>query len=285
MSGAFTDADYERMVRERDEALARIDSQRSQIAFYRTACTARFLPEGFGDETIRELINDLMEDRDDARSTIEDLNDEIARGREAIRIYRTETEAAKRERDQEREACAMYAKRSGRFAEQADKLQRERDLYLRERDQARQEADRLRHGLAVEGDFVCPNEYAVSELTAERNFLRALKKNHEEDFARVCKERDEARAEVERLRAEVTSSLAMAKIADEKHDQKCAEVDMLRGVGCMEDGDGPCGACRKCAYRRGAEAMRLACQQWCRAWENNGEAIADALADLRVEEP
>ena len=38
------------------------------------------------------------------------------------------------------------------------------------------------------------------------------------------------------------------------------------------------------AYRRGAEAMRLACQQWCRSWENNGEAIADALADLRVEE-
>ena len=38
------------------------------------------------------------------------------------------------------------------------------------------------------------------------------------------------------------------------------------------------------AYRRGAEAMRLACQEWCRAWENNGEAIADALADLRVED-
>jgi ubiquinone biosynthesis protein Coq4 len=38
------------------------------------------------------------------------------------------------------------------------------------------------------------------------------------------------------------------------------------------------------AYRRGAEAMRLACQEWCRAWENDGEAIADALADLRVED-
>ena len=24
------------------------------------------------------------------------------------------------------------------------------------------------------------------------------------------------------------------------------EVDFLRGVGCMEDGDGPCGACLKC---------------------------------------
>ena len=54
----------------------------------------------------------------------------------------------------------------------------------------------------------------------------------------------------------------------------------------------PVGECTKCrarqeeidAYRRGAEAMRLACQQWCRAWENNGDAIADALADLRAEE-
>lgn len=38
------------------------------------------------------------------------------------------------------------------------------------------------------------------------------------------------------------------------------------------------------AYRRGAEEMRLACQEWCIAWESNGEAIADALADLRVED-
>ena len=38
------------------------------------------------------------------------------------------------------------------------------------------------------------------------------------------------------------------------------------------------------AFTRGAEEMRLACQQWCRAWENDGDAIADALADLRVED-
>ena len=25
-----------------------------------------------------------------------------------------------------------------------------------------------------------------------------------------------------------------------------AEVEMLRGVGCLEDGDGPCGCCVKC---------------------------------------
>ena len=38
------------------------------------------------------------------------------------------------------------------------------------------------------------------------------------------------------------------------------------------------------AYRRGAEAMRLACQEWCIAWENEGRDIADALADLAIPE-
>lgn len=37
-----------------------------------------------------------------------------------------------------------------------------------------------------------------------------------------------------------------------------AEVEVLRGVGCMEDGDGPCGVCRKCAFQRGVAAMREA---------------------------
>ena len=74
-----------------------------------------------------------------------------------------------------------------------------------------------------------------------------------DDMQRAERERDEARAEVERLRTEVASSLAMAS----------AEADVLRGFGCMEDGDGPCGVCRECfyrhGYRRGAEAMREAC--------------------------
>jgi hypothetical protein len=117
----------------------------------------------------------------------------------------------------------------------------------------------------------------AAKVVAERDRLRGVCDLRLHIMERLEKERDEARAEA-------ASSLAMAKIAGDKHDQKCAEVDVLRGAGCEEDGDGPCGVCRKCAYRRGAEDMRLACQQWCRAWENDGEAIADALADLRVED-
>jgi predicted RNase H-like nuclease (RuvC/YqgF family) len=97
------------------------------------------------------------------------------------------------------------------------------DGYRRERDEARAKIERMTkdwHTLSRTFDIL------------EREYLRA------------DRERDEARAEVERL---------------------TAEVEMLRGVGCCESDkldeppSGPCGVCRKCAYRRGAEAMREAC--------------------------
>ena len=49
-----------------------------------------------------------------------------------------------------------------------------------------------------------------------------------------------------------------------KEEILAAEVEMLRGVGCMtsdkhgEGPSGPCGVCRKCAFRRGVDAMRQA---------------------------
>ena len=112
-----------------------------------------------------------------------------------------------------------------------------------------------------------------------------------EERDQMQRERDEDRETANRLRMFYTGcELDRRRLANElaiaiaQRDEARAEVEMLRGVDCCANGDGPCGVCRKCAYRRGAEAMRLACQQWCRAWENNGEAIADALADLRVED-
>lgn len=101
-----------------------------------------------------------------------------------------------------------------------------------------------------------------------------------EAVKKLVRERDDARAEA-------ASSLAMARIADEKHGWKCAEIDMLRGVGCMEDGDGPCGVCRKCAYRRGVEAMREACAREASVCANHrGEELADILGALPIpEEP
>ena len=48
--------------------------------------------------------------------------------------------------------------------------------------------------------------------------------------------------------------VARLAAVEAERDQKTAEVETLRGVGCNEDGDGPCGACLKCAR---AERDRL----------------------------
>jgi hypothetical protein len=133
--------------------------------------------------------------------------------------------------------------------------------YVHDLEQELAENDRLRadlayrevmlkraHGALADAGCVVPIEldktieHAIHAL-AERALTA------EERLGQMTRERDEALAEA-------ASSLAMARIAGDKHDQKCAEVDVLRGVGCGADGDGPCGACRNCAYRRGAEAMR-----------------------------
>lgn len=121
------------------------------------------------------------------------------------------------------------------------------ELYRRGREEAREEIETVKRE-RDEARASC----ADCAMWAERSA------RWHDDMQRAERERDEARAEVERLRAEAASFLAMARIAGDKHDQKCAEVDVLRGVGCNVDGDGPCGACRKCAYRHGAEAMREA---------------------------
>ena len=66
--------------------------------------------------------------------------------------------------------------------------------------------------------------------------------------------------------------------AREQRDEARAEVEMLRGVGCMEDGDGPCGACRKCAYQRGAAAMREAAMG--AAWHSAAMGVHNKIRDL-----
>lgn len=130
----------------------------------------------------------------------------------------------------------------------------------------------------------CPcraTEYALMENAKRGKRIAELEEcllTAEERLAQVTRERDEARAEA-------ASSLAMARVAGEKHDQKCAEADVLRGVGCNEDGDGSCGVCRKCAYRRGAEAMREACARWMSEREGISQWVYDdALSALPIPE-
>lgn len=159
------------------------------------------------------------------------------------------------------------------------------------------------------------------DLRVKNKFLRErvgyLRADIEAHLLQLTAERDEARAQ--RDEADSVAHLAETRLreivelvgeggdgsafgsvesmmAANKHlletlthqrDMARAEVEMLRGVGCMEEGDGPCGACRKCAYRRGAEAMREAARAACnpvlRSMASRSE-IAEAIRVLPIPE-
>jgi hypothetical protein len=52
----------------------------------------------------------------------------------------------------------------------------------------------------------------------------------------------------------------VARLLERRLAQKTAEVEMLRGVGCEEEGDGSCGVCIRC-YARDAKRYQ-ALRQW-----------------------
>ena len=65
---------------------------------------------------------------------------------------------------------------------------------------------------------------------------------------------DARRAEHTVWKGRAEAAEASLAAVEAERDQKTAEVETLRGVGCNEDGNGPCGACLKCAR---AERDRL----------------------------
>jgi hypothetical protein len=137
---------------------------------------------------------------------------------------------------------------------------------------------------AVSIHDVIPLLAEVERLTAERDhnqvqahFAGVRADNAERREKARIKERDEAKADVERL---------------------TAEAEMLRGVGCMEDGDGPCGVCRKCAYQRTAEAFQRGVETFRRHMyafalgatsysrpSNESQLILDELLRMQVDDP
>ena len=90
-----------------------------------------------------------------------------------------------------------------------------------------------------------------------------------------------------RIRAGYDAAIAdswRAKVAEveRERDAARAEAEMLRGVGCSEDGDGPCGVCRKCAYQQGAERMRKAAMG--AAWHSAAMGVHNKIRDLKIPE-
>ncbi|NBW09320.1 MAG: hypothetical protein EBR82_14975 [Caulobacteraceae bacterium] len=115
-----------------------------------------------------------------------------------------------------------------------------------------------------------------------------------DDFCKIAQERNEARAEVERWRTSYEAASAhtvdvramLDQVRKELYEARC-EVERLMHQ--LADQTNETTRVRleakregEDAYRRGAEAMREACMDWCKSWENNGKAIAAALADVWI---
>lgn len=72
------------------------------------------------------------------------------------------------------------------------------------------------------------------------------------EVERLTRERDEAKEAAgidasDDLVSRIRAGRAGFESVRADRNRLAAEVEMLRGVGCDEDGDGPCGACIKCA--------------------------------------
>lgn len=59
-----------------------------------------------------------------------------------------------------------------------------------------------------------------------------------------------------------------------------AEVDVLRGVGCEEDGDGPCGVCVKCLRRKLEECAAIARKHAARIGADSAGAVSGEIEFL-----
>lgn len=240
------------------------------------------------------------------------------------------------ERDEAREQLDLTKRELGRWVDRETKAVRERDQardkyealavlvdgYRRERDEAREERDLARE--RFENAVQSATRYAVERDEWRDKFLAlnqtagelcnacgwAFKIPGESCRCEVVKERDEARAEVERQRelkdylrtwlsSEELEGLRVKAaehplLWEEIHHWK-AEVERLR-VELIRAGSRECdiAACNcgtwhhqspRAAYRRGAEAMREACAQWFREHDESFELTVDACHDVIADMP
>lgn len=213
---------------------------------------------------------------EDALKSMEGVALELyRRGREEAR---EELETVKRERDEARAACpdcAMWAERSARWHDDMQRAERERD-------EARADAERYLADLRRCASEPYERTRELEALQAEVERLREMA----HDFEAMREDRDEARAEVERVRKHyaasvlehgkmlveaVDSAKRQKSLADRAHDQACRLAAKLDARSTDQ-------------FRRGAEAMREACAQWVDHWVSGH--VADKLRDMPIpEEP
>jgi hypothetical protein len=176
---------------------------------------------------------------------------------------------AARERDEARDELA---KTSADFHD----VWESRDKVIEERERARQACNAYWHDLT-----------RIALLCAQTDDEYPLKA-----VERTVRERDEALALCDARYSDACDALGIdhndslahrirmaLESARYKYDQKVAEIEMLRGVGCREakEGEpesGPCGVCLKCAEERGAKwALAQAHREVCFAVDQERAGI------------
>jgi DNA repair exonuclease SbcCD ATPase subunit len=147
---------------------------------------------------------------------------------------------------------------------------------MNERDEAKKEAAESSKEMIMlfndHSSIELEKQLRIEQLTRERDKFQALAELGEG----YRRERDEARAEVGMLEDRLGESRSeVDRLTDERDELLVRVADQGAELRATREAYGA-------AYRRGAEAMRRACMGWCKTWENDGEAIADALADLSI---
>jgi hypothetical protein len=113
------------------------------------------------DETVGEPVARML-------NAVGPLLDEVERLRELIDPFYEHADEHKSE------VIASLGTAIGKQGELVATLQEQLAAMTAARNEACRESDRLRHGNTIEGDFVCPNELALTNARAERERMRLL---------------------------------------------------------------------------------------------------------------
>ena len=103
------------------------------------------------------------------------------------------------------------------------------------------------HVLAQHGDFIAHAPADIAALLAEVERLRAKLEDVQTEWEKLVADVSGCDKPPYLIVAERDAALAEVEKANEHLGWARAEVEMLRGIDCEADGDGPCGACIKCA--------------------------------------
>jgi len=257
-------------------------------------------------QAAQAFIRTLVEERDEAQSqrAITSANYVIAM--DALETATRERDEAKKEAaESSKEMIMLYNDHSSVELEKQlriEELTRERDEAIaslsaaryaektaeRERDEARAEVERLEAENEKLGDAWYQKIVQLGGCSVAAQGLQGAIAERGDygwsqsyaDVLELRRKYDEKRAEVERLREECRLRKA-ERVQVERNGFAVTkglvdESERMRAKALAYD----------LAYRRGAEAMREACIDWCKAWESDGESIAVALEDLSIpEEP